>query len=116
VSIAEASRRTGVSAHTLRYYERAGLIDGVGRANNGHRRYAKADLDWIVFLTKLRKTGMPIRRMREFADLRRAGEHTVVRRRELLKEHGERVRAEIHTLQENLAVIDFKINLYQEME
>jgi aryl-alcohol dehydrogenase-like predicted oxidoreductase len=80
VSISAAAAATGVSPHTLRYYERAGLIDPVGRAGSTHRRYTGAEIEWVVFLTKLRSTGMPIRRMREYADLVRRGEGTEVER------------------------------------
>ena len=62
LSIAEAARRTGVSVHTLRYYERAGLVvTAVGRTHGGRRRYQQEDLTWITVCTRLRATGMPSR-------------------------------------------------------
>src|SRR5215216_2749314 len=74
LSIAEAARRTGVSVHTLRYYERAGLvITTVDRTSGGRRRYSQLDLDWIKMCTKLRATGMPIRSIRRYAELVCAG-------------------------------------------
>ena len=77
LTIQQVAERTGLSAHTLRYYERAGLLDPVGRAESGRRRYAAANLAWLDFLTRLRATGMPIRQMQEFAALRRRGTETV---------------------------------------
>ena len=74
LTIADAARATGVSAYTLRYYERAGLINGVDRADSGHRRYSDEDLAWIEVLQCLRATGMPIQRIRRYAELVRAGE------------------------------------------
>jgi len=74
LSIDEVSRRTGLTAHTLRYYERIGLIAPVTRAAGGQRRYAAADLDWIAFLLRLRETRMPVARMQEFATLRSQGD------------------------------------------
>ena len=71
LSISDAAPVTGLTAHTLRYYERAGLMMDVDRAVAGHRRYSEADLGWIELITKLRATGMPIRKVREYAD--RAG-------------------------------------------
>jgi DNA-binding transcriptional MerR regulator len=68
-----AARASGVSAYTLRYYERAGLIDDVGRADSGHRRYGDDDLAWIEVLQRLRATGMPIRTIRRYAELVRTG-------------------------------------------
>ena len=64
LSISDAARVTGLSAHTLRYYERTGLmLDRVSRAESTHRRYTEDDIRWIVLLTKMRGTGMPIRLM-----------------------------------------------------
>jgi DNA-binding transcriptional MerR regulator len=74
LSIAEAARRTGVSVHTLRYYERAGLVvTTVGRTQGGRRRYQQEDLTWIAVCTKLRATGMPIKTIRRYAQLVAAG-------------------------------------------
>ena len=70
LTIKDVSQRTGLSAHTLRYYERIGLIAPVARATGGQRRYAAADMDWLAFLLRLRTTGMPIQGMLEFARLR----------------------------------------------
>lgn len=87
VSIAEMARRTGLSAHTLRYYERAGLIRAVSRNASGHRRYGPEDAAWVAFLHRLRETGMPIRQMRAFAQLRGQGDATLAERDALLRAH-----------------------------
>jgi DNA-binding transcriptional MerR regulator len=73
LTIAEVAERTGLTRHTLRYYERDGLMLDVGRAGSGHRRYSEHDLGWIELITKLRATGMPIREVRRYAELVRAG-------------------------------------------
>src|SRR6266545_8105947 len=88
MSIAEAARRTGVSVHTLRYYERAGLvITTVGRTAGGRRRYRQLDLDWIKVCTRLRATGMPIRTIRRYAELVSAGRGNEKERLGLLETH-----------------------------
>ena len=74
LTIQEAAAETGLSIHTLRYYERIGLIHPVDRATNGHRRYTPGDLGWIDLLKRLRATGMPIQRMQQYAALQRQGE------------------------------------------
>jgi DNA-binding transcriptional MerR regulator len=115
VSISDAARITGVSAHTLRYYERAGLmLDRVGRASSSHRRYSDDDIRWVVLLTKLRSTGMPIRRMREYAELVRAGDGNEAERLALLESHRVAVRAQLEAMKSNLEAIDRKIELYRE--
>ena len=114
LTISDAARATGVSAHTLRYYERAGLLDPVDRAAGGHRRYDEEDLIRIQFLTKLRSTGMPIRQIREYAELMRGGDETHEARLALLETHREAVRAHLAQTERNLELIDYKIDYYRE--
>jgi DNA-binding transcriptional MerR regulator len=116
ITIAEAAERSGLSAHTLRYYERIGLIHPVGRGANGHRRYGRDDLEWLALLTKLRATGMPIRQMVDYAQLVREGDHTATRRREMLESHRAAIRAQLTELNETAEVLDRKIAMYREME
>jgi DNA-binding transcriptional MerR regulator len=114
LSIAEAARRTGVSVHTLRYYERAGLvINPVGRTNGGWRRYQQDDLYWIKICTRLRATGMPIRTIRRYAELVSAGGGNEQERLALLESHRAEVTAKLAELQESLALIDHKIDIYR---
>jgi DNA-binding transcriptional MerR regulator len=98
LSIAEVARRTGLSKDTLRYYEKAHLIEAVGRSTGGQRRYAVADLDWLAFLLRLRTTGMSIADMQRFAELRRSGTASVAARLELLTTHRDDVRRHIADL------------------
>jgi len=115
LTIAGAAEAVGVSAHTLRYYERAGLmLDPVGRTAATHRRYTDEDLSWIVLLTRLRGTGMPIRRMREYADLVRAGEGNEQERLALLEAHRAAVLEQLEQVQRSLAAIETKIDFYRE--
>jgi DNA-binding transcriptional MerR regulator len=114
LTISDAARVTGVSAHTLRYYERAGLmLDRVGRASSSHRRYSDDDIRWVVLLTKLRSTGMPIRRVREYAELVRAGDGNEAERLALLEAHRAAVLEQLEAMRANLEAIDFKIDLYR---
>lgn len=114
LSIAEAARRTGVSAHTLRYYERAGLVvTQVDRTSGGRRRYHRLDLDWIGVCTKLRATGMPIRSIRRYAELVSAGRGNEEERLALLESHRSEVVARLDEIQKNLELIDHKIDVYR---
>lgn len=110
--IAEVVARTGLTAHTLRYYERAGLIEPPAREWNGHRRYTEVDLGMITILTKLRATGMPIEGMRRYAALCRQGPGNEAERRALLLGHREQVLSRLDQLQADLAVVDRKIEMY----
>ena len=114
LSIAEAARRTGVSVHTLRYYERAGLVvTTVDRTAGGRRRYHQLDLDWIVVCTRLRATGMPIRTIRRYAQLVAAGPGNEKDRLALLEGHRAEVLAKLAEVQESLELIDHKIDVYR---
>jgi DNA-binding transcriptional MerR regulator len=115
LSISEAAIATGLTAHTLRYYERAGLmLDRVERAASTHRRYTDRDITWVQLLTKLRATGMPIRMIREYAELVRAGEGNERERLALLVAHREGVLTQLEEIRSNLAAIDHKIEIYSE--
>jgi DNA-binding transcriptional MerR regulator len=113
LTIAQAAAASGVTPHTLRYYERAGLLD-TERESNGHRRYGERELEWIRFLTKLRATGMPIREIRAYADLYRRGDGTHPDRLALLEAHRENVRSQLAETERSLELIDRKIDYYRE--
>jgi len=112
LTIAEVAERTGLTRHTLRYYERDGLMLDVSRAGSGHRRYSEHDLGWIELITKLRATGMPIREVRRYAELVRAGDGNEEERLALLRAHRERVRAQLAVMTSHLDAIDLKIGYY----
>jgi DNA-binding transcriptional MerR regulator len=108
LTIQEVAARTGLSVHTLRYYERVGLIDSVERRANGHRRYTADDLTRIEFLRCLRTTGMSIQQMRAFADLRRQVTTSYAVELALLEAHQRQVRERLRELEECLAAIERK--------
>jgi DNA-binding transcriptional MerR regulator len=116
LTISEVAQRTGLSAHTLRYYERIGLIASVVRADSGHRRYAASDMDWLAFLVRLRATGMSIQGMQAFARLRSEGNGTAGQRRKLLDAHLHKVMTDMEELQQSVQVLKAKIKVYRQME
>ncbi|EXU64264.1 MerR family transcriptional regulator [Streptomyces sp. PRh5] len=111
-SISEVVAYTGLTAHTLRWYERIGLMPHVDRTHTGQRRFTNRDLDWLDLVGKLRLTGMPVADMVRYAELVREGEHTFAEREKLLTAHRENVRERIAELQSTLEVLDFKIDVY----
>lgn len=100
--------------HTLRYYERAGLLTPIERNVSGHRRFTPDDVEWIVVCTRLRATGMPIRRIRAYAELVREGAGNEADRLALLEGHREEVRERLAEVSRNLELIDYKISFYRE--
>lgn len=113
-TISEVVAVTGLTAHTLRWYERIGLMPHVDRSHTGQRRYRNRDLDWLTLVGKLRLTGMPVADMVRYAELVREGDHTFARRRDLLEQTRNDVRARIAELQDTLAVLDHKIDIYSD--
>ncbi|HWA58691.1 MAG TPA: MerR family transcriptional regulator [Gemmatimonadales bacterium] len=110
MTIAELATVTGVSAHTLRYYERAGLVPLVERdPSSGHRRYSRGHVGWIEFLRNLRTAGMPVREMRAYARLVARGDGTWPQRQAMLKAHRAHVDAMIRRLQAHRRVLDRKV-------
>jgi len=115
LTISETAHRTGVGVHTLRYYERAGLLaTTIGRTPAGRRRYRTADLEWIRVCSKLRATGMPLRLIRRYAALVRAGAGNEPERLGLLESHRRQVLADLAELRTNLELIDHKIQVYRD--
>lgn len=111
-TISEVVAFIGLTAHTLRWYERIGLMPHIDRSHTGQRRYRNRDLDWLSFVGKLRLTGMPVADMVRYAELVREGDHTFTERHELLEQTRRDVRTRIAELQDTLAVLDYKINFY----
>ena len=116
LTIEEVAKLTGLTAHTLRYYERIGLIAAVGRAPGGQRRYAASDMAWIEFLLRLRTTRMPIGMMQTFATLRGIGDATVPERRQLLEDHLQEALAEIEAMRQSAIALQAKIEHYRLIE
>ncbi len=111
-TISEVAEYTGLTAHTLRWYERIGLMPHVDRSHTGQRRFTNRDLDWLSFVGKLRLTGMSVADMVRYAELVREGDHTFQARKELLESTRRDVLARIAELQGTLAVLDYKIDFY----
>ncbi|MET7680809.1 MerR family transcriptional regulator [Streptomyces sp. NPDC005423] len=115
LTIAQVAERTGLSHDTLRYYERAGLIERVGRSTGNQRRYQAADLAWLEFLLRLRETGMSVADMRRFARLRAAGNVTVADRLALLRTHRAELADRIEALSRDAVALDDKIDHYERL-
>jgi DNA-binding transcriptional MerR regulator len=109
LTIQQASKLTGLSAHTLRYYERIALLTPVGRATNGHRRFNQQDLERIRFLSYLRLTGMPLEQLKAYTALLEEGEAGIAGRMALLQAHRDKVTLKVDDLRQMLAVIEYKL-------
>jgi DNA-binding transcriptional MerR regulator len=112
MTISELAQATGLSKHTLRYYERVGLIPLVGRhPSSGHRQYNAQHPQWVTFIRNLRATGMPIGELRAYSVLVSKGDHTWPARKALLAVHRSRVVAMIAVLEGQRTALDEKLAL-----
>ncbi len=114
LTVAQMSGATGVTAHTLRYYERAELIRPVARNSGNQRRYSPADVEWVKFLLRLRETGMAIAQMREYAILREQGPATTEPRLRLLEAHHAALREQIARMRTHEKALTAKITTYRD--
>lgn len=113
--IAEAADRSGLSIDTIRYYEKSGLVPKVGRGRDGQRYFSPENIDWLTLLYWLRETGMPMKIMRRFAELYRAGDHTLPERKEILLAHGEQLKKRRADLDRCEEVLAHKLAIYKEL-
>jgi DNA-binding transcriptional MerR regulator len=112
LTIQQVAEATGLTVHTLRYYERIGLIHPIDRAQNSHRRYSQDDIGWIEFLMKLRTTGMSIQDMQVYAHLQRQGDCSLPERVAMLTALEAEVEAHIQELREHQKLLRYKIEYY----
>jgi DNA-binding transcriptional MerR regulator len=108
-TIQEAAEQTSLTVHTLRYYERIGLLTPVGRAANGHRRYSQEDIYFIQTVWCWLQTGMSLDDIQAYGKLVQRGDAGADERRALLEAHREKVVSQIESLQATLQLIDYKI-------
>ncbi|WP_026364560.1 MULTISPECIES: MerR family transcriptional regulator [Desulfovibrionaceae] len=109
------SQATNLSAHTIRYYEKIGLLKNIERNSSEHRIFSKHDLVWMEFITRLKDTGMPLKQILIYAELRDQGEHTATQRMELLKEHAHALEERLAQEAQHLSKLKEKIAYYDDM-
>jgi DNA-binding transcriptional MerR regulator len=115
LSIGQVAERTGLSVHTLRFYEREGIFASpVRRGSSGRRVYSEDDVGWLSTCTRFRDSGMPLTAIRRYADLVRQGPGNEKDRLSLLRAHQEHVIAQIGELTECLDLISYKVRVYEE--
>lgn len=112
----QVAERTGFSLDTLRYYERIGLLDSIGRNTGGQRVFTDDHISWLGILRCLRDTGMPIAAMRRYAELARGGDETIAARIELLEDHDREVEEKVAHLRAQQERIREKIKWYRSVQ
>jgi MerR family transcriptional regulator, aldehyde-responsive regulator len=113
MKIAEVSEQFGISADTLRYYERVGLIPPVNRNEGGIRDYNELDLRRVDFIKCMRIAGLPVEVLIEYVALVQQGDETIEDRKEILKHQREQLAARMEEMQKTLDLLDHKIEVYE---
>jgi len=109
--ISDISKKTGLSIHTLRYYEQIGLLKNIHRNQSGRRIYTSLDLEWLEWIKRLKSTGMPLDKIQHFAELRLQGEQTLKQRQDLLVQHSLQLKQEIQRLKQEQSIVDYKTSV-----
>ncbi|GAB6261111.1 MerR family transcriptional regulator [Photobacterium sp. R1] len=112
--ISEVAQKTNLSIHTLRYYEKEGLLRSIHRNPAGQRIYQASDLEWLAWIQRLKSTGMPLADIKVFAALRQQGDCSLKDRQELLAKHAVSLKREIERLNQELAIVEYKVDAYEE--
>ncbi|MBJ7539675.1 MerR family transcriptional regulator [Marinomonas transparens] len=107
------SKQVGLSAYTLRYYEKIGLLKNIRRNASGHRSYSNKDREWVGFIVRLKETGMPLENILQYAELREIGKGTLVERQQLLEQHQAYLTRHIALQLSHLEALESKINWYK---
>ena len=114
MTISEVSKKYNISADTLRYYERVGLLPNVARTSGGIRNYSENDCNWVEYIKCMRSAGISVDALIEYVSLFRQGKSTIPARKELLVKQREQILARINELNEVLARLDWKLDGYEE--
>ncbi len=114
LTIAEAAKETGLSSHTLRYYEKEGLFPFLTRDNNGNRIFKEDDLKWLQTINCLKNTGMPLKKIKEYIDLSLHSDDTLKARLEIIKSHQEIVEEKMNELKGYMDYIEYKIGWFED--
>lgn len=115
MNIKEFSKISGISPHTLRYYEKIGVFQEINRNSSGHRDFSEKDILWAEFINRLKDTGMPLEQIKKYADLRKQGNHTANTRMTLLITHASSLEKKISDEKQHLRKIKEKIKFYEKI-
>lgn len=116
MQIAEASKASGLSVDTIRYYEKSGLLPDIDRSASGNRQFSAKNIEWLTLLYWLRETGMPMKQMHLFASLYIAGDETIPQRKQILLAHADHLKQRREALDRCEEVLSYKLAMYEKYE
>lgn len=113
MTITEVTKEYTITASTLRYYEKEGLLPKIKKNESGQRVYRKKDLEWLDIITCMRKTGMGISYIKKYVDLCHQGDDTILERYQIFLDQREIIKKQMVILEKNLDTVEYKINFYK---
>ncbi len=113
MNVQDFAQQVGISPHTVRYYEKIGLLPDVRRTANGHRDFCEHDIAWMDFILRLKNTGMPLAEILTYSSLRSQGAKTLEQRQQILQTHAQQLATYIQLQQECFRLLQEKISWYQ---
>lgn len=113
MKISEVSEKYDLTADTLRYYERVGLLPSVNRNASGIRDYDEKDIEWVGFIKCMRNAGLTIETLTEYVGLVQQGDQTIESRKELLKKQREQLLQKMVEMHKTLDLLNYKIELFE---
>lgn len=112
-TISEVAEIFDLSTHTLRFYDKEGLLPFISKDHNGNRLFSETDLELIKVICCLKNTGMPVKQIKHYIDMCMEGEQTFDTRKEMIKNHRKEILRQINELKKNLNIIDLKVAYYE---
>lgn len=112
--IGQVAKKTGLTTHTLRYYEKEGLLPFVRKSSSGLRMFSDNDLGWLAMIECLKETGMPLKEIKQYIDWYTEGDKTLPQRLEMFKNHKIKIEEQIAQMHKYLDKINYKVKLYEE--
>ncbi len=111
-SIGQVAKKTGLSVHTLRYYEKEGLLPFIRKTSSGLRVFSDDDINWLGMIECLKATGMPLKGIKQYIDWYHQGDSTLSQRLAMFRQQEQNIKTKMQELNTNLAKIQYKIRLY----
>lgn len=113
-SIGQVAKRLGLTTHTLRYYDKEGLLPSVHKSSSGLRVFTEKDLEWLIIIECLKGCGMHLKDIKHYIDMCMQGDSTIAERLAMFKKQKEHLALQMKQLQAHMEKIDYKIAYYTE--
>lgn len=113
-TIGQVAKKMGLTAHTLRYYDKEGLLPSMRKSSSGLRVFTEVDIEWLIIVECLKGCGMPLKDIKQYIEMCRQGDETIAQRLEMFKKQKENLEAQKAQIEQHMEKINYKIAFYTE--